>query len=34
MHDLATIGGVVYDGLGSPGTRADVSIDVLRAGSG
>ena len=30
MHDLAIIGGVVHDGLGSPGTQADVAIDADR----
>jgi N-acyl-D-aspartate/D-glutamate deacylase len=40
MHDLVITGGVVHDGLGSPGVPADVAIaagvragDVLRAGS-
>lgn len=30
MHDLAITGGVVHDGLGSPGRRADVAIDADR----
>lgn len=30
MHDLAISGGVVHDGLGSPGDRADVAIDADR----
>jgi N-acyl-D-amino-acid deacylase len=30
MHDLTIIGGVVHDGLGSPGRRADVAIDAAR----
>lgn len=30
MHDLAITGGVVHDGLGSPGLRADVAIDADR----
>ncbi|MEO8423556.1 MAG: amidohydrolase family protein [Actinomycetota bacterium] len=30
MHDLRIVGGVVHDGLGSPGLRADVAIDADR----
>jgi N-acyl-D-amino-acid deacylase len=30
MHDLAIIGGVVHDGLGSAGVHADVAIDADR----
>ena len=30
MHDLAIIGGVVHDGLGSPGVLADVAIGTGR----
>jgi N-acyl-D-aspartate/D-glutamate deacylase len=30
MRDLAITGGVVHDGLGSPGVRADVAIDRAR----
>lgn len=30
MHDLAITGGVVHDGLGSPGQRADLPIDGER----
>jgi N-acyl-D-amino-acid deacylase len=30
MHDLAIAGGIVHDGLGSPGRRADVAIDEHR----
>lgn len=30
MHDLVIVGGVVHDGLGSPGLRADVAIDADR----
>lgn len=36
MHDLAITGGMVHDGLGSPGVRADVAIDgdrVVAVGS-
>ena len=30
MHDLVISGGIVHDGLGSPGRRADVAIDGHR----